>query len=149
MKLLAKNKKAFHDYEIIKKFVVGIALTGSEVKAIRNGQANLRDSFIRIVNEEAFIWNMSVSKYKFSTEKDYDPYRTRKLLLHKKQIHELMGAIEQRGLTVVPLAIFIQNNKIKVEIAIVRGLKKYDKREKEKKRVIKRKIDRAKRLTMV
>ena len=149
MKLLAKNKKAYHEYDIIQKFVAGIVLTGAEVKSVLNGQANLRDSFVKVVNEEAFAWNVSISCYKYADCNNYDPYRTRKLLLHKKEIHKIMGAIEQQGLTVVPLSMFIQNKKIKLEIAIVRGLKKFDKREKEKKRDIKRKIDRAKRNIVV
>ena len=149
MKLLAKNKKAFHDYEIIERLTAGIVLLGSEVKSIFNGQASIRDSFIKIKQGEVFIWNMSIPCYKYANCDNYDPYRERKLLLHKKEISKLIGVIEQKGLTVIPLSIFVQNGKIKVEIAIVRGLKKYDKREKEKKRDIKKKIDRARRQLVV
>lgn len=134
MKSLAKNKKAFHDYEILEKYEAGIVLLGDEVKSIRSGLANLKGSFIDVENEEAFINNMHISKYKKSARKELDPARKRKLLLHKKEILAILRNLEQKGITATPLEIYLKNGLIKITVGICRGKKLYDKRETIRKR---------------
>jgi SsrA-binding protein len=134
IKSLSKNKKAFHDYEILEKFEAGIALNGDEVKSIRNGQANLKGSYIDVLGSEAFLNEAHISRYKLSSRKDYDPTRKRKLLLHKKQILKIEQAAKEKGKTVVPLELYLKGGLIKVEVGICRGKKLHDKREVLKKR---------------
>ena len=149
-KVLAKNKRAYFDYEIIDTIEAGIVLTGGEVKSVKNGQISLRDSFVKILNGEAFLWNASISKYKYATTvKDYDPLRQRKLLLSKKQIQKLDAKSSQSRYSIVPLKVLLSHGLVKIVIGLVRGLKQYDKREKEKKRAVKREIDRKKKQFML
>ncbi len=135
-KTVARNKKAYHDYEILEKFEAGISLEGSEVKAIREGRVNLKDGFIKIIKNEAFLFNVHVTH--FSTTNQHfkpDERRTRKLLLHKKEILKLETKVAVDGLSIVPLSIFFNNrNLAKVQIALARGKKLHDKRESLKKR---------------
>lgn len=126
---LAKNKKAYHDYEILDTYEAGIALNGDEVKAIKNHQANLKGSFVDTENDEAYINEMHVSRYKFSSRKEYNPTRKRKLLLHKKQILKINQEISQKGITAIPLELYSKNGRVKVKIGICRGKKLHDKRE--------------------
>ncbi len=133
---VARNKKAYHDYEILEKFEAGIELKGSEVKAIREGRVNLKDGFVKIVKDEAFLFNVHVT-YFSTTNPHFKPEerRTRKLLLHKKQIRHIDEKIAKDGLTVVPLSIYFNHKNIaKVQIALARGKKLHDKRESLKKR---------------
>lgn len=133
---------SFH-YEILDKFVAGIELKGFEVKAIKTGRGNLTGSYISNIGEELFLINFQIPPYQpKNTPKDYNERRARKLLLQKKQIKFLIGKLKEKGLTVVPLKIFVKKGLIKVEIALAKGLKKYEKREKIKKREFERERDR-------
>ena len=133
-KLIASNKKAFHDYFILDKLESGIALTGTEVKSLRDGRANLKDSYVEVKSGQAFLVGMHVSPYTHGNRENHEPERTRKLLLHRKEIEKLNAQIVEKGLTVVPLRLYFKGSKVKAEIAVVRGKKLYDKRETEKKR---------------
>ena len=143
MKIIAQNKKARHDYFILNTIEAGIELMGTEIKSIRNGQCNLKDSFVRIKNGEAFIENMHISPYKEGNIFNVDPRRTRKLLLHKKEIKKLEKEIMQEGLTIVPLQLYFNTSKAKLEIAVAKGKKNYDKRQSLKEKDMKRDIDKA------
>ncbi|MBD3360266.1 SsrA-binding protein SmpB [Candidatus Peregrinibacteria bacterium] len=132
--ILAKNKKAYHDYEILDTYEAGMALNGDEVKAIKNHQANLKGSFVDIEKDEAYINEMHVSRYKFSSRIEYNPTRKRKLLLHKKQILKIDQEISQKGITAIPLELYSKNGRVKAKIGICRGKKLHDKRETLKKR---------------
>jgi len=128
LKTIATNRKAYRDYFIIESFEAGIVLMGTEVKSIRAGKANLNDSYASLKNNEVYLDNMHISPYEQANRYNHDPLRKRKLLLHKKQIRKLIGKIEQRGMTLIPLKIYFKGPNIKVEIALVRGKKQYDKR---------------------
>lgn len=144
MAILAVNRKAGFDYEISETFEAGIELSGSEVKSIKAGRANLTGSFVVIRNGEAFLLNAFVPPYQSANAPASDsPEKTRKLLLHKSQIRELIGASAEKGLTMVPLRLYTKNSRIKLEFGLARRKKKYDKREKIRKREDERKIDRA------
>jgi SsrA-binding protein len=138
MKLICKNKKALHNYEILDTYEAGISLLGCEVKSCRIGKANLVDGYARIKNSEVFLFNVHISKYIFSNQEIHDPLRVRKLLLHKKEIKRLTGKVKEKGLTLIPLKMYIKDNKIKVELGLAKGRKLYDKREVIKKRDEKR-----------
>ena len=142
---LITNKKAYFDYEILEKFEAGIALLGMEVKSLKMNKANIVGAYVVIKHHEAFLLNASISPYQpQNTSPDYDPQRTRKLLLQTKEIDYLSGKIKQQGLTLIPLKVYNKNGLIKVEIALVKGKKKFDKREVVKKREIKKRIERIK-----
>ena len=130
----AKNKKAFHDYEILESFEAGIVLNGDEVKSIKGNQANLKGAFVDVMNEEAFLNEAHVSRYKHSSRHENDPTRKRKLILHKKEIYKIEQAIAQKGVTAVPLELYSKGGLIKIKIGLCRGKKLYDKRESLKKR---------------
>ncbi len=139
-----RNKKAYHDYEILEKYEAGIALQGTEVKSLREGKANIRDAFVRIENGEAFLFNAYIAPYTHGNLFNHEPTRKRKLLLHKSEIKRLMGKVQEKGLTIIPLRIYFnQRGKAKVEIALVRGRKKYDKREAIKRRELEREAQKA------
>ena len=129
IKIVATNKKAYHDYFIEDTYEAGIALTGTEVKSIRAGKVNLKESFCRIKNGEVFINNMNVAAYDFGNRENHDPTRMRKLLLHHAEIDKLTRLTEQKGLTLVPTKIYFSKNHIKLEIGVGRGKKLHDKRE--------------------
>ncbi|PAF52558.1 SsrA-binding protein SmpB [Helicobacter sp. 13S00477-4] len=142
MNIIARNKKAFFDYEILETLEAGICLLGSEVKALRKARVNLKDSFIKIIRSEAFLFGMHIS-YLETTNPYYKPNETRdrKLLLHKKQIDKLFGKVGLEGLSIVPLKIYFnQKNKAKVQIALVKGKNLYDKRQSIKKKILDREI---------
>lgn len=141
-KIVAENRKARHDYFILESLEAGIALTGTEVKSMRAGRVNLKDSYIFIQNNEAFIEGMHVSPYEQGNRFNVDPLRKRKLLLHKKEILKLRAKTQEQGLSIVPLKLYFKGDKIKVEIAIVRGKKLYDKRATEAKKSAEREIHR-------
>ncbi len=139
-----KNKKAYYDYEILEKYEAGIELKGTEVKSLREGKANLRDSFVRIENGEAFLFNAYIAPYTHGNLFNHEPTRRRKLLLHKSEIKRLLGKTQEKGLTIVPLRMYFNNRgKVKVEIALVKGKKKYDKRETIKRRELEREAQKA------
>jgi len=137
-KLIASNKKAFHDYFVLQKAEAGVALTGTEVKSLRDGKANIKDSYVIFKNGEAFLFNAHISPYSHGNLRNHEPERNRKLLLHRREIEKLREQVVEKGLTVVPLRLYFKGGKVKVEIAVVRGKKLYDKRETEKKRELDR-----------
>ncbi len=129
IKIIATNKKAFHDYYIDDTFEAGIVLTGTEVKSIREGKVNLKESFCRLKNGEVFINNMNISPYDFGNRENHDPTRMRKLLLHHTEIDKLIRLTEQKGLAMVPTKLYFKRNYVKLEIGIGRGKKLHDKRQ--------------------
>ena len=137
-KLICNNKKAFHDYFIEEKFEAGMVLRGTEVKSLRQGKANLNDSFAIVKNGEAFLHNLHISPYDFGNRENHDPDRMRKLLLHKKEIGKLFGRIREQGYSVVPRRLYFKNGLVKVEIGLAKGKKLYDKREDMKKKDMRR-----------
>lgn len=143
MTTLIENKKVFFNYEILEKFEAGLELKGFEVKALRNKQGSILGARVIIRGGEAYLVGMNLPPYQpQNTPKDYDPQRTRRLLLSKKEIKYLTGKGEERGLTIVPTSVYTKGRRIKTEIAIARGKKKYDKRQKIKEREDKRKMER-------
>ena len=141
---LIQNKKASFNYEVIEKIEAGIELLGFEVKSLKKGQGSLEGSHVTVRGQEVFVINMQIPPYQpANTPKDYEPTRNRRLLLTKKEIADLAGAEGQKGLTIVPLSVYNKGRKLKLEIAIVRGKKKYDKRESIKKRDTDREIRRS------
>ena len=141
VKIITKNKKAFHDYEILERFEAGIALLGTEVKSIREGRINLKESFARIKNGEVFLMQCHVSPYTHGSINNHDPVRPRKLLLHKREIKKLIGRVQEKGLTLVPLSVYLKNGKVKIEIGLCRGRKTVDKRAIQQERDQKREIE--------
>ncbi|MCD6188334.1 MAG: SsrA-binding protein SmpB [Desulfuromusa sp.] len=129
IKIIATNKKAYHDYFIDETFEAGIALTGTEVKSIREGKVNLKEAFCRIKNGEVFINNMNIAVYEFGNRENHDPTRMRKLLLHHVEIDKLIRLTEQKGLSMVPTKIYFKQNYVKLEIGVGQGKKLHDKRE--------------------
>ena len=126
---IAENRKAFHDFHILDTFEAGIVLTGTEVKAIREGRVNLRDSFGRVEAAEVFVYNIHISPYSHRGYAEHEPTRRRKLLLHKAEIRKLVGKTVERGMTLVPIRMHFKNGRIKVAIALAKGKKTHDKRE--------------------
>jgi SsrA-binding protein len=145
-KLIASNKKAFHDYFILDKIESGIALTGTEVKSLREARVNLKDSYVDVKSGQAFLVGMHISPYTHGNRENHEPERTRKLLLHRREIDKLNAQIVEKGLTVVPLRLYFKGSKVKAEIAVVRGKKLYDKRETEKRREADRETAAAKKM---
>ena len=142
-KNIAENRQARHEYFILESFEAGIELTGTEVKSIRQGSVNLKDSWCSIENGELFIKQMHISPYEKGNIYNRDPLRVRKLLLHKAEIHRLFGKIKQEGLTLVPLSLYFKDSRVKVQLGLCKGKKLYDKRDDAAKRDAKRTIDRA------
>lgn len=141
-KTICVNRKAHFDYTIEEKFEAGIMLTGGEVKSLRDGRANLKDSYGRVDKGQLFLLNTHISDYKPAYFFNGDPTRTRKLLMHKKEILRLMGKVQEQGLTLIPLRLYFKNGRAKVEIALARGKKRYDKRETIREREVQRDIAR-------
>lgn len=129
IKLIANNKKAFHDYFIEDTYEAGIALAGTEVKSLRMGRCSVKEAFIRVENSEVYIYQMHISPYEKGNIFNKDPLRVRKLLLHKNEINKLMGQVAQKGFTIVPLKVYFKGSLVKVEIGLARGKKLYDKRQ--------------------
>ena len=142
-KQIASNRKAFHDYFIEERYEAGIELFGTEVKSLRQGTVNLKDSWCDITNGELFIKQMHISPYEKGNIFNRDPIRPRKLLMHKKEIMKLYGTIKQDGLTLVPLSLYFKNSRVKVEVGLCRGKKLYDKRADMAKKDAKRTIERS------
>jgi SsrA-binding protein len=143
-KIVADNRQARFQYEILESYETGIELKGTEVKSIREGKANLRDGYALVRDEEVWLHNVHVSPHQSASQVfNHDPRRTRKLLLHKQEIRKLIGQVEQKGLTLVPLKLYLKDGKVKVTLALVRGKKLHDKREDLKRKQEKREIERA------
>lgn len=143
MKIVSQNKKAYHDFFILDTYEAGIELKGTEIKSVRKGSVNLKDSFIRIKNDEAYIENMHIAPYEQGNRFNHEPLRTRKLLLHKKQIKKLQKEVKENGLTIVPTKLYFNTAKLKVEIALAKGKKLYDKRQDLKDKDAKRDVEKA------
>ncbi len=131
---IAENRKAFHDYQILDTFEAGIVLVGTEVKAIREGRVNLRDSYGRVEAGEVFVYNIHISPYSHRGYADHEPTRRRKLLLHKSEIRKLVGKTVERGMTLVPVRMHFKNGRVKLAIALAKGKRTYDKRERIRRR---------------
>lgn len=128
-KLIANNKKAYHDYFILEKYEAGIVLHGTEVKSLRMGQCSIKEAFIRIEGGEVFLNGMHVSPYEKGNIFNKDPLRVRKLLMHKNEIHKLLGKMKEKGNTLVPLRVYFEGSLVKIEIGLAKGKKTYDKRD--------------------
>jgi SsrA-binding protein len=140
---VAFNKEVKAEYEIIETYEAGIVLEGSEVKALRNKQTvSFKDSFVRIENGEAWLYNLYIAPYRYATLKPPDPLRKRKLLLHKREILKLLGKVQQKGFTIIPLRVYFKNGRVKVEIALAKGKKLHDRREELRERDIRRQMER-------
>ena len=131
---IAENRKAFHDFHLLDTFEAGLVLLGTEVKAIREGRVNLRDSFARVEDGEVFIYNVHISPYSHRGYADHEPLRRRKLLLHRSEIKKLIGKTVEKGMTLVPTRLYFKDGRVKVAVSIAKGKKDYDKRETIKKR---------------
>jgi SsrA-binding protein len=143
MKIISQNKKAYHDYAIEETVEAGIQLLGTEVKSLREGKANLKDSYVLIKSEEVFLFNCHISPYSHGNIMNHDPLRTRKLLLKRKEIERMRGKAQQKGYAMIPLKIYFKGSFAKVEIGLAKGKKLYEKRETIKEREAKRTIERA------
>ena len=133
-KVLSANRQAAYNYHLLERYEAGLALTGTEVKSVREGKANLKDGYATIQKGEAWLLNCHISPYEFGNRQNHDPLRKRKLLLHRQEIHRLTGKVEERGLTLIPTKLYLKNGRIKCEIALARGKKLYDKRETERRK---------------
>ena len=142
IKKITTNRKARHDYEIAESLESGIVLKGSEVKSLREGKANLNDAYARVSKDEVWVIGMHISAYKKSTHEKIDPLRNRKLLLHKSEIKRLYRKIHEKGMTLIPLELYFKNNIAKIELAVARGKRKYDKKEAIAKKDAKRDLER-------
>ncbi|MEJ2485005.1 MAG: SsrA-binding protein SmpB [Anaerolineales bacterium] len=142
-KVVATNRKARHDYFLLETLEAGIALQGSEIKSIRAGQISLKEAYVRIDGEQAWLVNAHVAPYDPASRENHDPLRDKKLLLHKKEIKKLWDEVRQKGTTIIPLRVYLSRGRAKVEIAVAKGKRKYDKRQDLKKKDAQREIDRA------
>ena len=131
---IAENRKAFHDYHLIETFEAGIVLLGTEVKSIREGRVNLRDSYARVEDGEVFLYNVNISPYSHRGYADHEPLRRRKLLLHRDEIRKLIGKTVEKGMTLVPVRLYYKDGRVKVAVSLAKGKKEYDKRETIKRR---------------
>lgn len=140
---VARNPKATHDYHILETWEAGIVLTGTEVKSLRNGKASIKEGFARVANGEVFLEGVNITPYEQGNRYNHDPVRSRKLLLNRREIERLIGAVEQKGLTLVPLELYFRHGKAKVTLALGRGKKYHDRREDLKRRDAEREVARA------
>ena len=131
---IAENRKAFHDFHLMETFEAGLVLMGTEVKAIREGRVNLRDSFARVEDGEVFLYNVNISPYSHRGYADHEPLRRRKLLLHRDEIRKLVGKTVEKGMTLVPVRMYFKNGRVKIAVSLAKGKKDYDKRETIKRR---------------
>jgi SsrA-binding protein len=137
-KLIASNKKALHEYFVVQKLESGLVLTGTEVKALRDGKANLKDAYVIFKDGEAYLFGLHISPYSHGNIQNHEPDRTRKLLLHRRELEKLHTQTAEKGLTVVPLRLYFKGARVKAEIAVVRGKRQYDKRDTERTRELDR-----------
>ena len=142
-KLFAKNRKAYHDYHIEEKYEVGMVLTGTEVKSIRSGKANLKESYARIEDGEVFIHSMHISPYEQGNRFNHEPLRKRKLLMNRREINRLIGVTREKGYTLIPTLLYEKKGLVKMELALARGKKEYDKRDALATKEAKREVERA------
>jgi SsrA-binding protein len=142
LKVLATNRKAHHDYSIEETYEAGVALTGTEIKSVRAGSLNLRDSYAQVRNGELWLMNVHVAPYEPASRQNVDPYRDRKLLMHHKEILRLFSRVQEKGLTLIPLRVYLKKNRAKVELGLGRGKRQYDKRDAIAKRESEREIQR-------
>ncbi len=142
-KIVCVNRRARHDYFIEETYEAGLVLRGSEVKSLRDGKANLKDSYARILKGEAFLLNAHISPYSAANQFNHEPTRTRKLLLHKQEIRRLTGKVMERGLTLIPLRLYFKSGKAKIELGLARGKKLYDKRETLRRKAAQREVERS------
>ena len=143
IKVAAQNKKAYHEYFVLEKYEAGIELFGTEVKSVRQGKLNLKDSWCSIVDNEIFVNGMHISPYEQGNIFNRDPMRVKRLLMHKKEIRQLYAKVKKEGLTIIPLSVYFKNGRAKLEIGLCKGKKLYDKREVAAKKDAERKIERA------
>ena len=143
IKIIAENRKARYNYHIDDVFEAGMVLKGTEVKSLRQGKANLKDAYARIKHGEVFVHQMHIGPYPFAHYDNHEPLRTRKLLMHKREIKRLYGKVNEQGFTLVPLKIYFKSGKVKLQLALARGKRQYDKREAIRRRDEKRDLDRA------
>src|SRR4030043_2375110 len=143
MKVISQNRKAYHDYHIEETVESGIALLGTEVKSLREGRANLKDSYVILKSGESFLLNCHISPYSHGNIMNHEPLRTRKLLMHRKEIDRLRGKVEGKGYTLIPLKLYFKDSFVKVEIGLARGKKLFEKRDTIKEREAKREIEKA------
>ncbi len=145
IKIVCQNRKARHDYFILDKYEAGMVLLGTEVKSLRLGRANLKDSYAKVLASEVFLYNMHIAAYPFAAYGNHDPLRPRKLLLHKQEIKRLVGKVTEKGQALIPLQVYFKEGKAKVTLALAKGKRKHDKRDTIRKREEKRELDRARR----
>jgi len=143
VKTVTENRKARHEYHILETYEAGLALTGTEVKSLRAGKANLQDSYARVENAELMLYNMHISPYEQGNRFNHEPKRTRRLLMHKQEIMRLLGKTREKGLALIPLKVYFKNGLAKVELALAKGKKLYDRREDVAERDARREMDRA------
>jgi SsrA-binding protein len=143
MKIVCQNRKAYHDYSIEDTVEAGMSLVGTEVKSLREGKANLKDSYVLIKDMEAFLLNCHISPYSHGNIMNHDPVRTRKLLMHKSEIVRMQGKIAQKGYTLIPLKIYFKDGRAKVEVGLAKGKREYEKRDAIKEREADREIEKA------
>ena len=142
IKLVANNKKAFHDYFILEKYEAGLSLVGTEVKSLRAGKCSIKEAYVRIEGGEAYVVGMNISPYEQGNIFNRDPMRTRKLLLHKREIAKLIGDTSEKGFTIMPLQVYFKDGRAKLEIGLAKGKKLYDKREETAKKDLRRELER-------
>ena len=140
---VARNPRATHDYHILETWEAGIVLTGTEVKSLRNGKASIKEAYARVRNGEVFLEGMNITPYEQGNRYNHDPVRSRKVLLHRREIEKLIGSVEQKGLTLIALELYFRNGRAKVTLALGRGKKLHDKREDLKRRAVERETARA------
>lgn len=143
IKTIVENRKAYHEYEILDRLEAGLVLTGTEVKSLRAGQVNVRESYVRLRQGEAFLVGMHISPYEQGNRYNVDPLRDRKLLLHRRELNRLLGKIKQDGLTLVPTKLYFRDGRVKVEVGLARGKKLHDKRASAQAKTVKREMERA------
>jgi SsrA-binding protein len=143
IKLICRNRKAYFEYEIDALYEAGLVLKGTEVKALREGKANIEDAYARFRNGEIFLYNAHISPYSHAAGENHDPTRPRKVLLHRREMKRLLGKVQERGFTLIPLRLYFKNEHVKVELALARGKKKADKRETIRRREEQRELERA------
>jgi SsrA-binding protein len=143
LKVVAVNRKASHDYELVERFEAGLVLVGTEVKSARDGKVNLKDSYAAPRNGELYLLQSHINPYSHGTHENHDPLRPRKLLLHKRELRKLIGKVTERGLTLIPIRMYFKNGRLKVEIALARGKRQHDRRAAARERDVKRDVEAA------
>jgi SsrA-binding protein len=141
--LIAQNRKAFHEYQILEKFEGGMVLVGSEVKAIREGKANLKEAYVRFIGHELFVIGMHIGEYSNAGYSTHNPVRDRKLLLHRQELNKIKRLVEEKGKTLIPLSLYLKKGRVKIEFGLAQGKKLWDKRKTKQDRDLKRQVDRA------